>query len=89
MTIGYDFMDERIVKVDGVPIEGISHLITVLGQNADKEFVEFELESGEKIVLDRKEAQKENPKIMARQFIVKCCSDDLKSTVEDAERQAR
>lgn len=75
---------KRLLKVDGVSVDNMLHLIRILGQNAENQFVEFELQDGTKIVLDGIAVKKQTPEILKKFGIAKSCSGDLKSFVDEA-----
>lgn len=62
---GYsDFSERRIFKVNSKRIRNLKHLIDIVEGESGNPFVVFETRFGEKIVLDRRMAEADQPKIL-------------------------
>jgi S1-C subfamily serine protease len=85
---GYeDFVDERIVEVNGEGIRNLRHLVSVTEQTPADPFVVFTTETGEQIVLDRAAVQTQQPLILSTYQIPADRSADLTAAVNEDDQE--
>jgi S1-C subfamily serine protease len=69
--------DYRIVAVDGKKINNLKELIRIVEEDKDQPFVSFTDRWGASVVLDRQEAEKQNPEILKKYQIKDDRSENL------------
>ncbi len=75
---GYHNENHWIIdSVDDVQVRNMRHLVELVEQNADNEFIEFRDRGGRKILLDRAKVEAEQASILAIYRIASDRSDDL------------
>ena len=60
---GYEFYKTSINKINGIKVKNFKHLINII-QNIDTEFIVFDLEHNQQIILNTKNIQEENNEIL-------------------------
>lgn len=71
----------RLHKVDGVEIKNLAHLVRLLEENRDQQFVQFEFDHQVRIILDRQAANQQTALILAQHGIASPYSSDLEEQV--------
>jgi S1-C subfamily serine protease len=85
---GYqNFINDRVVEVNGKEILNLLDLIAIIERNADEAFVNLKTESGRMMALDRGQAEKEQSDILRTYRISADRSSNLNITLSTGEGQ--
>ncbi len=73
---------QQVVALNGTPVKNLEHLIELV-ESADGAYLNYELESGECVVLETERARESNARIMRRYHIPSLKSDNFPETSYD------
>lgn len=79
INIGYeDIVNTQIIAFNGIPVNNLKHLAHMV-ETCKEEFLKFDLEYQQMVVLEAKKAKAATPEILATHCVPSAMSDDLKA----------